>query len=101
MAIDAVAGQMPIIGFIDANGQISTRLQSCDNRIGQAAVGGKEDADVPRPFWPADKLRSEGVNGNNGRVGCSELRIGRMIGAVIGLEPARNFNRIGLAICRN
>ena len=68
VAIDAVSGQMPIVGFIDANGQITARLQPSNDRIGQTAVGGKEDADLPRSFRATDKLRGERVDRDNGRI---------------------------------
>ena len=101
VAIDAVSGQMPIVGFIDANGQITARLQPSNDRIGQTTVGGKEDADFPRSFRPTDKLRGERVDRDNGRIGGGEFCIGRMVGAVIGFDPAPELGLIGVTIGRN
>ncbi|CAD5250808.1 hypothetical protein BOSE21B_10830 [Bosea sp. 21B] len=92
MAVDRVARQAAIIGFVVADDQIALRLQRRDQRLREAPFPVPEHAGMPGP-WHALPERREGVQRDDRRrVAGSDRRLDRgvdrgVIGRVIARDP--------------
>ncbi|VVT14558.1 hypothetical protein RV134_270160 [Roseovarius sp. EC-HK134] len=103
VAGDGIAGQVAGVGLVIADAQVGLLGEAGDERLGQALVGGVEQADMPRARWASAQLRRKAVDRDNDGIGaaCGEFGQGGVIGAIEPVKAAVDILGFRVAIAGN
>ncbi len=98
--VNGIAGQIARIRLVGADAQVRFLAQAVQQGLGQALIIGKQQADVSGPWSAAVEARGEAVDRDDHGVVAprGKARVGSVVGAIIGVEAAGEFDFVSVAI---